>query len=281
MSKLTFGFIVGGDDKYYKNLMRACESLERVEQDHEILILDMDDRLDIDDPKVKIVSASKDDRYMKGDDDRNWFQPHAWAERYNLYKYVETDYCLYLDTDCVVINDRTEELIEESEDNFLISQHWWVPTLQNYFQMVPVDQTGLGKYLPEDTSTYEYAASGAFLFKKGEHDKLFTRYNEIFEDIFSDGGVHEGVTDELILCLAMNEVGGYKFTNGAFNHCAAANQQDMKLVDGVFYGKNPQEDDYEKVFAFHAAYQNIPSLISHSPGFVEDIKKVMYWEDYR
>ena len=79
----------------------------------------------------------------------------------------------------------------------------------------------------------------------------------------------------------MNEVGGYKFTNGSFNHCAAANQQDMKLEDGIFYGKNPQEDEYKKVFAFHAAYQNIPSLIAHSPGFVEDIKKVMYWEDYR
>ena len=153
MSKLTFGFIVGGDDKYYKNLMRACESLERVEQDHEILILDMDNRLEIDDPKVKIVYSDKDkleERYIKnGGDDRNWFQPHAWAERYNLYKHVETDYCIYLDTDCVVINDRTDELIEESEDQFLVAQHWWVPTLNDYLRMVPVDQTGLGKYLPK------------------------------------------------------------------------------------------------------------------------------------
>lgn len=285
MSKLTFGFIVGGDDKYYKNLMRACESLERVEQDHEILILDMDNRLEIDDPKVKIVYSDKDkleERYIKnGGDDRNWFQPHAWAERYNLYKHVETDYCIYLDTDCVVINDRTDELIEESEDQFLVAQHWWVPTLNDYLRMVPVDQTGLDKYLPEDDSKYLYAASGAFLFQKDKHVDLFTRYNEIYQDIFGDDGVHQGVTDELILCLAMNEVGGYKFTNGSFNHCAAADQQDMKLEDGIFYGKNPQEDEYKKVFAFHAAYQNIPSLIAHSPGFTEDIKKVMYWEDYR
>ena len=54
---LSFGFIVGGDDIYYKNLMRACESLERVTQPHEIVIIDMDDRLSIDDPKVKIVSG--------------------------------------------------------------------------------------------------------------------------------------------------------------------------------------------------------------------------------
>ena len=107
---LSFGFIVGGDDSYYKNLMRACESLERVGQSHEIVILDMDDRLEIDDPKVKIVYADKDEleqRYLKdGSDDRNWFQPHIWKERFNLYKHVETDHCIYLDTDTVVIHDR-------------------------------------------------------------------------------------------------------------------------------------------------------------------------------
>ena len=279
MSKLTFGFIVGGDDKYYTNLMRACESLERVEQDHEILIIDMENRLEIDDPKVKIVDGAA--QHIENEDSRNWFQPHIWKERYNLYKHVETDYCIYLDTDCVVINDRVDQSIEEAEDNFLVAQHWWVPTLADYLTNVPVDMSGLQKYLPNDKGQYEYAASGAFLFQKEKHDKLFERYSDIFLDIFQDGGIHSGVTDELILCLALNETGGYKFTNGAFNHCAAADQQDMKLVDGVWYGKNPQEEDYEKVFAFHSACENVASLFNHSPGFIEEIKKVMYWEDYQ
>jgi len=279
MTKLSFGFIVGGDDKYYTNLMRACESLERIEQDHEIVILDMDDRLDIDDPKVKIVKANAD--AISNEDDRNWFQPHIWAERYNVFKHVETDYCIYLDTDCVVVNDRVDQLIEEAEDDFLIARHWWVPTLGDYLRNVEVDHTGLGKYFPQDLGTYDYAASGAFLFQKGKHDKLFERYMEIFNDIFGDRGLHNGVTDELVLCLAMNEVGGYKFTNGAFNHCAAADQQDLKLVDGVWYGKNPQEDEYEKVFAFHSACENVASLAQHSPGFINEIKKTMDWEDYR
>ena len=64
---LSFGFIVGGDDSYYKNLMRACESLERVGQSHEIVILDMDDRLEIDDPKVKIVSGAAEKVENKDD----------------------------------------------------------------------------------------------------------------------------------------------------------------------------------------------------------------------
>tara|TARA_B100000902_G_scaffold354307_1_gene366356 strand:- start:1370 stop:2209 length:840 start_codon:yes stop_codon:yes gene_type:complete len=279
MSKLTFGFIVGGDDKYYTNLMRACESLERIEQDHEILIIDAEDRIAIDDPKVKIVSSAA--RQVENEDDRNWFQPHIWKERYNLYKHVETDYCIYLDTDCVIINDRVDELIEEAEDNFLLTRHWWVPTLEDYFRNVMVDRTGLTKYLPEDPSEYVYGASGAFLFQKEKHDKLFVRYNEIFEDIFNTPGMHNGVTDELVLCLALNEVGGYTFTNGSFNHCAADDQQDMKLVDDIFYGKNPQEDDYKKVFAFHSAAENVDSLKFHSPGFIDQIKKVMYWEDYQ
>lgn len=276
---LSFGFIVGGDDIYYKNLMRACESLERVTQNHEVLIIDMDDRLSIDDPKVKIVSGKGEK--LENDDDRNWFQPHIWKERYNLYKHVETDHCIYMDTDTVVIHDRVDELIREAEDSFLCTQHWWVPTLSEFFRKVMVDKTGLSEYLPSDLSSYQYAASGAFMFQKDKHDKLFERYDEIFRDVFSDGGVHNGVTDELILCLALNEFGNYKFTNGAFNHCAAADQQDLKYDEGVWYGKNPQEEDYKKVFLFHSACQNVESLAAHSPGFIEEIKRDMYWEDYK
>jgi hypothetical protein len=279
MSKLSFGFIVGGDDKYYKNLSRACESLERIEQEHEIVILDMDNRLESDDPNIKVVNVDADS--IRNEDSRNWFQPHIWAQRYNVFKHVETEYCIYLDTDTVIVNDRVDELIEESDDKFLIAQHWWVPTLEDYLKNVNVDPTGLDKYLPNPLSSYDYAASGAFLFQKDKHDKLFERYMEIFEDIFSDGGLHNGVTDEFILCLALNEIGGYKFTNGAFNHCAAADQQDMKLVDGIWYGKNPREDEWEKVFVFHSACENVASLAQHSPGFISEIKKTMYWEDYQ
>ena len=144
---LSFGFIVGGDDIYYKNLMRACESLERVTQPHEVVIIDMDDRLSIDDPKVKIVSGKGE--HLENDDDRNWFQPHIWKERYNLYKHVETDHCIYMDTDTVVIHDRVDELVREAEDSFLCTQHWWVPTLEDFFRNVMVDKTGLSEYLPE------------------------------------------------------------------------------------------------------------------------------------
>ena len=283
MTKVTFGFIVGGDDHYYKNLMRACESLERIEQDHKVLIIDMDDRLDnIHDPDVKIVKSKA--KHIDNDDERNYFQPEIWKKRYELYKHVETEYCFYLDTDTVVINDRVDELIEEAEDKFLCTQHWWVPTLGNYLNTgEKIDRTNTGKYMPENPREYPYAASGAFLFQKDKHDALFEKYQEIYDHIFSDGKLHSGVTDEMILCLALNEWGNYKFTNGSFNHCAAAKQQPMDLIDGVWYGSNPNEVDMKPIFLFHSAYQNINQLVHYGtePELLEEIKKVMYWENYQ
>jgi len=277
MTKLTFGFIVGGDDAYYTNLMRACESLERVKQPHEVLIIDMDDRLDIDDPHVKIVKSEA--KKIDNDDDRNYFQPDIWKKRYELYQHVETDYCFYLDTDTVVINDRTDELMEEAEDKFLCTQHWWVPTLGQYLNHgTKVDRTNLP--LPEGYMDAPYAASGAFLFQKEKHDGLFEKYKEIYDHIFSDGMLHSGVTDELVLCLALNAWNNYKFTNGSFNHCAANTQQPLELRDDVWYGSNPQDDEMKPIFLFHSAFQNVATLGQYGTD-VEELKKVMYWEDYR
>ena len=279
MTKATFGFIVGGDDTYYTNLMRACESLERVKQPHEILIIDMDDRLSIDEPNIKIVKSEA--KQLDNDDERNYFQPDIWKKRYELYEHVETAYCFYMDTDTVVINDRVDELIEEAEDKFLCTQHWWVPTLGNYLNTgQKIDRTNTGKYMPENPRDYPYAASGAFLFQKEKHDGLFEKYQEIYDHIFSDGKVHSGVTDEMVLCLALNIWNNYKFTNGAFNHCAANAYMPMEQREGVWYGSNPYENEMKPVFLFHSAYQNVATLDQYGTD-VEELKKVMYWEDYQ
>ena len=143
-----------------------------------------------------------------------------------------------------------------------------------------VNLINTGDYIPKDTGSYDYAASGAFLFQKDKHDELFEKYDKIFTDIFSDGGLHSGVTDEMILCLALNEWGKYKFTNGSFNHCAAKDYQPMELRDGVWYGSNPQDDEMKPIFLFHSAAQNVATLDQYGTD-VEELKKVMYWEDYQ
>ena len=54
MSKITFGYIVGGEHKHYNNLLRSLESLERIEQPHEVVILDADSRLEADEDKPNV-----------------------------------------------------------------------------------------------------------------------------------------------------------------------------------------------------------------------------------
>ena len=175
MSKVTFGYIVGGDDKHYINLMRSLKALEeRVKQPYEVVVIDMDDRFYADDPNIKIVK--EDAKHLQGSG-RNWFQPHIWAKRYELYKHVETDYCFYMDVDTVLINDRVDELIEESEDNFMLTQHWWVPTLDEFMKNVQADFRKVSKYLPHAGAAYFSGASGFFLFKKDAHEHIFTTYH--------------------------------------------------------------------------------------------------------
>jgi len=65
MSKVTFGYIVGGDDKHYINLMRSLKALEeRVKQPYEVVIIDNDDRFYSDESNIKIVK--EDAKHLSG-----------------------------------------------------------------------------------------------------------------------------------------------------------------------------------------------------------------------
>ena len=247
MSRITFGYIVGGSDKHYENLLRSLQSLERIEQDYEILILDADGRLGAPEGQDNVRIIHYPVPEASGDE---WFKPHIWQMRYHLYKYLETDYCIYMDTDTVIVNDRVDELIEYSDDKFLICPHWWLNDIRDYFNKVRVYIPSISKYLDEETDKQRYIASGVFLFKRGVHDKIFKTFSNLFEDIFANG-CPQGVTDELLLALSLNKEGDYKFANGSMNHSSNHNQMPLKYEDGVFYGKNPGDEEYQKVFLFH------------------------------
>lgn len=279
MNKTTFGYIVGGDNKYYVNLIRSLKSLEeRVKKPYEVLILDMDGRFYTDEPNIKVVNSRADKINNEGDEhNRNWLQPHIWAQRYQLYKYVETDYCFYMDVDTVLINDRTEELIEESEDNFMLAQHWWVPTFSSFVNNVNPDLTKLSRFLPPQNVEYFYGASGCFLFKKNAHDHIFKKYEEIYQEVHGDGSAPRNVTDELILCLTFNQFDDWKFTNGSFNHTAHPKSMPLKKENNIWVGKNSYENEYKPVFVFHSSYEFLDTLQSE---YLDDIKKEMYWEEY-
>ena len=276
MSKITFGYIVGGSDKHYENLLRSLRSLERIEQDHEILILDADGRLSDSEGQDNVKIIHYPVQEGKGDD---WFKPHIWKMRYHLYEHLETDYCIYMDTDTVIVNDRIDELIEYSEDKFLICPHWWLNDLEDYLRKVRVFIPAIRDLLTEEALKQRYIASGVFLFKKGVHDKIFKTFSNIFDSIFSGGNCPEGVTDELLLTLSLHKEDGYKFANGSMNHSSNHNQMPLKLEDGIFYGKNPGDEEYQKVFLFHNDIKEFYTSDITSglePSVIEELEKVCY-----
>jgi hypothetical protein len=280
MSKITFGYIVGGEDKHYNNLLRSMESLERIKQPYEIIILDADGRLQMEDdnPNVRIIHFPVDE-----EKDGSWFKPHYWQMRYHLNKYLETDHCFYMDTDTVIVNDRVDELIEEAEDKFLICNHWWVPTLDAYLRNVRVNLGLVDHLLDTNNLDIPYFASGLFLFQKEKHDALFEiflkKFNSIFENLPNNTNAH-GITDELLLALSLEDFKNYKMTNGSMNHSSEQDQMPLTYKDGTFWGKNPQDDEFKKVFAFHndtlefytLSYFRKPGSVNEE--FIENFKKV-------
>lgn len=250
MSKITFGYIVGGDEKHYKNLARSIKSLERIKQPFNIVVLDASNRIEpTKKSNVKIVPFPIEDS-NKGD----WYKPYMWQMRYHLNEYIETEYCFYLDTDTVIVNDRTDSLIEQAGDKFLICPHWWLNSLQDYTNKVSVNRDTLSK-LTTKSLDIPYFASGIFLFQKNKHDNIFNTLQGKFNSIFKNPLINDttGITDEVLLCLTLEETKGYKTTNGAMNHSSEREQMPLYFDEekNKFLGKNPQDKDYEEVFAFH------------------------------
>ena len=125
------------------------------------------------------------------------------------------------------------------------------------------------------------------MFQKEKHDKIFDTYHEKFDSVFASiPNNAEGITDELLLCLTLDETGGYKTTNGSMNHSSEQEQMPLKFNenDKTFWGKNPQDDVYKKVFAFHNDLLEYPTLSYFSTAFddetfIKNFKEVCYVEE--
>lgn len=281
MKKLTFAYVVGGRESYYANLERSIRSLqERVKNPFEVLVLNFGDKELKERPFLKEVKIEKA-KILQSSDKRNWLQPHVWSLKYTAYKYAETDYCFYLDTDTTIINDKSNDLIEESEDKFMSTQHFWVPTILDYFQKVKPEITkSLKKTIESNlTTNCPFTAAGVFLFHTSKCRNIFETYEEIYKSLKEDGE-EVTVSDELILSIALNKESNWKFTGGALNHCAANSMMPVTLRDGIWYGKNPFESKESEIFVFHSAIENIEDLRNYNSEFIyQKLRKSMYIDD--
>lgn len=263
---ITFGFIVGGDERHYKNLEKSIMSIrDRVKFPHKILVIDNDN----------IIKSNSNVRVVHLDNPRKL--QYYWSNRYRLHEFAETEYVMYMDTDTVIASDRIEELIERSGDKFFICQHWWVKDYGSYLRMNSTDKKVVDKLSGVISHTDPYFASGVFLFNKNKNSKVFDEYWRIFNLCYEQGSDYkEGITDEFILAHALNLTGDYKLGPGSLNHCCEKQLMPIQYRDNTLYGSNPFESRVEKIFCLHCDTNRRDPSDSYDEEMSKYIKNMFY-----
>jgi len=238
---ITFGYIVGGEERHYNNLKKSIKSIkDRIKVPYEILIIDNDGKLE-DENGIKIIHLDQPRKLQ-----------YYWSNRYRLNEFARTEYVMYIDTDAVIANDRIEELIENSEDKFYVCQHWWVKEFGAYLNTNPTDRTVTDKLKGLINHNDPYFASGVFLFNKDKNSKVFEEYWKIFNLCYEEGSDYRtGITDEFILAHALNITKDYKFCHGSLNHCCEKQLMPIEFKDGNIWVSNPYELEREKIVCLH------------------------------
>ena len=171
---------------------------------------------------------------------------------------METKYAFYLDVDVVINYDRIDELKEKSGDKFLIAQHWWVPTINDYVRNNNLNSSDVGRkyveYLHKGLNN-PYIASGVFFYQPKLHgvilDEVLGKFEYIYSQLDSNVTKSIGITDECVLSSCLNDNNSI-LVNGSLNHCAKSEWMPIKIVDDVLHGKNSYDLEFEPIICLHA-----------------------------
>ena len=228
---ITFGYIVGGEERHYNNLKKSIKSIkDRIKIPYEILIIDNDGKLESENG-IKVIHLDQPRKLQ-----------YYWSNRYRLNEFAETEYVMYMDTDIVIVNDRIEELIKQSEDK----------EYGSYLNMNPTDDSVVNKLTGLINYNDPYFASGVFLFNKDKNSKVFEEYWKIFNLCYEQTSNYKtGITDEFMLTHALNITKDYKFCHGSLNHCCEKQLMPIEFKDGNLWGSNPYELEKEKIVCLH------------------------------
>ena len=171
-------------------------------------------------------------------------------QRYRIAEHIDTEWCIYADTDIIFYQDRINYYLDEAED-FTLTQHFWVPKVFNYLQHHPIPQSIID-YLFRGATENNYYASGIFAFKPKEHSDILDKVRERFEKIhLGNLPGNQYVTDECVLASVLKDY-DVNIVNGAWNHCALPNQMPLVYKEEKLFGSNPFDSDLDPVFCFHA-----------------------------
>jgi len=261
MSKplITFVLAVAGEEKHFHNLERCLWSIK-----NKITSI----------PYCVLVINGKHCRYNQNnvirtipyEGDLSRIERHLfWRMRYDLYKYVDTEYTMYLDSDTVICNDTVLSKINEIGEKFGICQHFWVPTLSDYKIKAGNPQANLEIDILSDKTDSPFIASGAFIFKNNKHNlNIIKNVTKIYSEIYPKGASYkEAMTDEVWLTLALKgEWKNVHFLGGAFNHCCEQQIMPIRLNNEIIEGKNPFEhESFAPITLLHCdLYRRDPRL---------------------
>lgn len=264
---ITIAYCVGGKDKYYKSLQKSLQSIrDNIHHPIKIKVFDSDNKLESND-EYEVIHLPVEKDNIHG---------HQF-QRYKIAEYIDTDWCIYADTDIVFYQDRIEHFLKDAQD-FTITQHFWVPHAKKYLKCHPIPQK-TGEYIFENNINCNYYASGIFAFKPEEHKEILDKVRKKFIEVhLNDMSHNEYITDECILASVLKDY-PVNIVNGSWNHCAIPNEMPLKYVeeDQILYGCNPFDNKEEPVFCFHAdTFSRKPHEKYKDENIKKDLQKAFY-----
>jgi hypothetical protein len=269
MNDITFIYIVGGEEKHYLNLQRSIKSVKNIYPNCNILIGDFDNKIDflkINNLKIIDLSHIKIDKLKE-------YKHIIWQYKFYISLLTTSKYNLYLDTDTVLVNP-LNELIEESKGNFIIAQHFWVPTIKEFKIKAETDSNTFF-YLDKLNLTDEMklCAGGVFFFEKNQINlKIIKETFDLHDSIYNNQDYIKGIYDEPILNSILQK---YKnnviYYNGSLNHCSL-HDMPLKLDNNILYGKNEFDLEFKKIICLHCDFfRRDPSA-----SYQEPIRSLIY-----
>lgn len=249
----TFFYIVGGQQVHYDNIMRSIRSLRQFDKKSKIMIFEVGDKLKTTADYIVINQPNIIDLNHKG---KIGFK--FWKQKYVAALYVNTEYGIYMDSDTVVVNDNFDELLTKIGDKVGSAQHFWVPTIGEFHNKAvpPQNRQSFNSVISRlgcsnDTPLF---AGGIFMFKNTPiiknimNDTLY-----VYDDVYSvDSSYITGLTDEIFFSGILNKYNAAYRLNGALNHCCMGDSlMPVKYENGLLYGRNTWESEWEKITLFH------------------------------
>lgn len=256
--KYTFFYIVGGDDKYYYQLERSIRSLNRcIKAPFKIKILDIGKKLK--------SSANIEVIYINRDITKKQI---FWQYKYYLCQNIDTEYGIYLDCDTVVCSDPLDDVFKKIGEKFGLVNHFYIKDFKDFLSVFPNEKTF--EYIRKFNISLNnlFFTGGVFFFKNTKKNIIFLKdvFDLHFQFYKSDKDEYiEGLYDETFISTIFSN--HHVNLNGAMNHCSA-NYMPLKIKNDELWGKNPQDENFEKVFVLHGSSdRQIQGL-----DFYEDIK---------